>query len=183
MYVRNYGSGLGLGRRRLFRHGSAARWRSTAGANRSNGSGRAPDCAARQVRAAIRRHPVTGEPVWFNHALFFHFTSLPEEARKSILAAISYQVPCNTFFGDGRRFRRSTWTASAAPMTGIPSHSPGRREICSCWTRRPRTGASLIRGERRMLTIMAEPFRVDYDGRSGRGVSAIVATAVPAPLR
>jgi hypothetical protein len=49
------------------------------------------------------RHPRTGETVWFNHALFFHVSSLPEgAARESIIAGVAEEdLPYNTFYGDG----------------------------------------------------------------------------------
>jgi alpha-ketoglutarate-dependent taurine dioxygenase len=56
----------------------------------------------RQVRPAVRNHPETGEPVWFNHALFFHISSLPPEVRRAITAGIPEQdLPFNTYYGDG----------------------------------------------------------------------------------
>jgi len=56
----------------------------------------------RQRRAAVRRHPVTGERVWFNHALFFHVTSLPLEVSRSLRAAVDdADLPYNTYYGDG----------------------------------------------------------------------------------
>lgn len=56
----------------------------------------------RQVRPAIRTHPQTCERTWFNHALFFHVTSLPAEISRSLRAALPEEdLPYNTFYGDG----------------------------------------------------------------------------------
>ncbi|WP_027527617.1 non-ribosomal peptide synthetase [Bradyrhizobium sp. Ec3.3] len=56
----------------------------------------------RQTRPAVRIHPVTGERTWFNHALFFHVTGLPDEISRSLRAAVADEdLPYNTYYGDG----------------------------------------------------------------------------------
>jgi alpha-ketoglutarate-dependent taurine dioxygenase len=56
----------------------------------------------RQVRPAIRVHPCIDERTWFNHALFFHVTSLPEEITRSLRASMAEEhLPYNTYYGDG----------------------------------------------------------------------------------
>lgn len=56
----------------------------------------------RAVRDAIHRHPVTGAEVWFNHATFFHVSTLTPEVRDGLLDLFDPQdLPSNTYFGDG----------------------------------------------------------------------------------
>jgi alpha-ketoglutarate-dependent taurine dioxygenase len=56
----------------------------------------------RQVRPAIRCHPVTGEPVWFNHAAFFHVSSLDPIVQEALIGSYGLDgLPLNTSFGDG----------------------------------------------------------------------------------
>lgn len=56
----------------------------------------------RQTRSCIRRHPVTGEELWFNHIAFWHPSSMPEETRRSLIADLGEEnLPYNTFYGDG----------------------------------------------------------------------------------
>jgi len=56
----------------------------------------------RQRRAAIARHPVTQELVWFNHATFFHISTLDAEMRNTLLAEFAEQdLPYNTYYSDG----------------------------------------------------------------------------------
>ncbi|MEU8192012.1 TauD/TfdA family dioxygenase, partial [Micromonospora carbonacea] len=56
----------------------------------------------RQVRPAVREHPVTGERTWFNHALFFHVTSLPDEVSAGLRRALAEEdLPYQTAYGDG----------------------------------------------------------------------------------
>jgi alpha-ketoglutarate-dependent taurine dioxygenase len=56
----------------------------------------------RQVRPAIRIHPYTLERTWFNHALFFHVTSLPGEVSAGLRSALPEEdLPYHTYYGDG----------------------------------------------------------------------------------
>lgn len=56
----------------------------------------------RQRRAAIARHPVTQELVWFNHATFFHISTLDVETRNTLLAEFAEEdLPYNTYYSDG----------------------------------------------------------------------------------
>ena len=62
----------------------------------------------RQIRPAVRKHPKTGEPVWFNHAAFFHYTSLEPKMREALLNEFGEDgLPYNTYYGDGTRIEPS----------------------------------------------------------------------------
>jgi alpha-ketoglutarate-dependent taurine dioxygenase len=103
MYVRNYGNGLGLPWQEVFLTNDKAvveehcrkasiefEWQER---NRLK---------TWQVRPAIRQHPKTGEIVWFNHAVFFHISSLELSVREKMLEAVKQEeLPFNTFYGDG----------------------------------------------------------------------------------
>jgi alpha-ketoglutarate-dependent taurine dioxygenase len=103
MYVRNFGEGMGLPWQTVFqttdrqvveKHcrsvGIKVEWKDN---NRLRTS---------TVRPAVTRHPRTGEMVWFNHATFFHVTTLAPSIRKSILAEFQEEdLPTNTYYGDG----------------------------------------------------------------------------------
>lgn len=110
MYVRNYNPGIGLTWQNAFQtddphevetygaaQGIAVEWR---------GDGR---LRTRQARPAIRVHPVTGEPVWFNHAAFFHVSALKPRVREALLSAYGEEdLPYNTYYGDGGRIDPET---------------------------------------------------------------------------
>jgi alpha-ketoglutarate-dependent taurine dioxygenase len=50
----------------------------------------------------VSRHPRTGELVWFNHATFFHVSTLEPTLRDSMLAEFPEgELPANTYYGDG----------------------------------------------------------------------------------
>ncbi len=103
MYVRNFGDGFGLDWQTVFqtsdraqveehcrRSGIEVEWRE---------GGR---LRTRAVRPAMTRHPRTGEDVWFNHATFFHVSTLVPEVREELLQEFAESdLPTNTYYGDG----------------------------------------------------------------------------------
>lgn len=104
MYVRNYGDGFGLDWQTAFqtadkraveeharRSGIEMEWRA---------DGR---LRAHAVLPAVLDHPRTGEPVWFNHATFFHVSTLEPALREGLLAGFEHEddLPTNTYYGDG----------------------------------------------------------------------------------
>lgn len=103
MYVRNYGDGFGLPWQTVFQTedraqveaycasaGIAVEWKAD---NRLR---------TRQVGPALVRHPRSGETLWFNHATFFHVSTLPASVRDALQADFADDdLPQNTFYGDG----------------------------------------------------------------------------------
>ena len=64
----------------------------------------------------MARHPVTRDLVWFNHAAFFHRSSLPSDMRKLIDSTCTDCGPPHaTSYGDGREISEDAvselWTA------------------------------------------------------------------------
>ncbi len=104
LYVRNFNAGLGLSWQVVFQTDDRAAVETycrTAGIQ----------CVWRddnrlktlQVRPAVAKHPRTGEQVWFNHAAFFHVTTLPPAIREALLSQMpEADLPNNTYYGDGR---------------------------------------------------------------------------------
>lgn len=103
MYVRNFGDGFGLDWRTVFqtddesaveehcrKNGIEVEWKS---------GGR---LRTRAVRPAVTAHPKTGEILWFNHATFFHVSTLEPDIREALLADFAEdELPTNTYYGDG----------------------------------------------------------------------------------
>lgn len=103
MYVRNYNDGFGLPWQTVFqttrrdevedycrRHGIEYEWKE------------GDRLRTRAVGPAVVRHPRTGEKVWFNHATFFHVSTLPPDIRDGVLATFKEEdLPTNTYYGDG----------------------------------------------------------------------------------
>ena len=105
MVVRNFTPGFGLPWQQVFdtedrdqvvaycaRTGVEAEWR--------------PDgvLRTRARRAAVHRHPVTGDVVWFNHLTFFHVTTLAADVCAGLRDLLGEDdLPTNTYYGDGGR--------------------------------------------------------------------------------
>jgi alpha-ketoglutarate-dependent taurine dioxygenase len=102
MYVRNYNDGLGLTWQTAFQTEDKAVVESYCRKNNVEFEWKAGSrLRTRQIRPAVARHPRTGEEVWFNHAIFFHVTTLEETLCEALLASFEEQdLPNNTFYGD-----------------------------------------------------------------------------------
>lgn len=104
LYVRNFGDGFGLPWQTVFQtsdrvvveqychhNGIQAEWK--------DGGKRLRTC---QIRPAIATHPRTKQSVWFNHAAFFHVSTLESTVRQALLAEFpAADLPYNTYYGDG----------------------------------------------------------------------------------
>jgi alpha-ketoglutarate-dependent taurine dioxygenase len=160
MYVRNFGPGLGLSWQTVFQTGDRARveqycaemgiecaWK---GAER---------LTTRHVRAAIRTHPVTGEQVWFNHAAFFHITTLDAETQKNLRQLLGQdELPNNTYYGDGTEIEPEVaehLRACYAAETVMFTWQSG--DLLMLDNMLAAHGRSSYRGPRRILVGMAEP--------------------------
>lgn len=102
-YIRNFHPELGLSWREVFavdtREQAEARCRAT-----QSGFEWSHDGVLRTWRnaPAVVLHPHTREPTWFNHAAFFHVSSLPQEIASGLLQRHEYlALPNHTYYGDG----------------------------------------------------------------------------------
>jgi alpha-ketoglutarate-dependent taurine dioxygenase len=103
MYVRNFGDGFGLDWQTVFQTSDKSVVERHCRENAIDAEWREGDrLRTRAVRPAIARHPRTGEWAWFNHATFFHVTTLEPGIRQALLAEYGEdELPSNTFYGDG----------------------------------------------------------------------------------
>jgi alpha-ketoglutarate-dependent taurine dioxygenase len=116
-----------------------------------------------QVRPAMIQHPATGERVWFNHATFFHVTTLKPSLLKILRSSFTEdQMPNNTFFGDG----------SSIPDTVVEKlrHSYLSERVSFPWEKGDLIvldnvltahGRDTYSGPRKILFAMAEPVERD----------------------
>jgi len=104
-YVRNISKGIGLSWEEVFQTSDIDVVEKDC---IDNGMGFSWDGPDRLVLSwdhqAVYDHPVTGEPIWFNHAFFFNKYALDEE----VLATFDTDtdLPFNTYFGDGSEITR-----------------------------------------------------------------------------
>ncbi len=103
MLVRNYNEGFALPWQEVFQTSDRAEVERYCVENRIEFEWKDGDrLRTRQIRPAIRFHPRSGEPLWFNHAAFFHITSREESVRDALLAEYAEdELPYQTFYGDG----------------------------------------------------------------------------------
>lgn len=103
MYVRNFGDGLGLSWQNAFQTTDPAAVEAYCRANdieyEWKGEGRLKTW---QVRRVTARHVRTGEMVWFNHATFFHVSTLDAQIQERLHAEFGNErLPNQTYYGDG----------------------------------------------------------------------------------
>jgi alpha-ketoglutarate-dependent taurine dioxygenase len=161
MYVRNYGDGLGLNWREVFQTDDHAVVEEHCRKSDIEFEWKDNDrLRTRQVRPFIRTHPRTGEPVWFNHAVFFHITSLDAAARESILAGLDEDdLPFNTFYGDGSPLEASLLEElreAYRQETFTFAWQPG--DILMLDNMLVAHGREPFVGPRKIVVAMAEPF-------------------------
>jgi len=103
MLQRTYNAGLSLPWQEVFQTRERAKVEAYCGANQIEFEWGADDqLRTRQVRDAILTHPRTGEPLWHNHAAFFHISTREAAVRDALLSQLDEQdLPYNTYYGDG----------------------------------------------------------------------------------
>ncbi|MFD8992137.1 TauD/TfdA family dioxygenase [Streptomyces goshikiensis] len=160
LVVRNYSEDLGLPWQEVFnttsrqqverqcaRHGIDVEWLGPA------------RLRTRAVREAVHHHPVTGVPVWFNHATVFHVTTLPAVVRRGLLEMCGREnLPSNTYFGDGAEIPadvldhlRSAYLASSTRF------DYERDDVLLIDNMLTAHGREPFTGRRRVAVAMAEP--------------------------
>jgi alpha-ketoglutarate-dependent taurine dioxygenase len=103
-YVRNFGDGFGLPWQTVFQTDDKAAVESYCRQKGIELEWREGDrLRTRAIRPAAVRHPETGEMVWFNHATFFHVSTLTETIREELLREFEREedLPANSYYGDG----------------------------------------------------------------------------------
>lgn len=103
MYVRNYGDGFGLSWQTVFRTTERREVEEYCQRNGILWEWKEGDrLRTRFVGPALVRHPRTGERVWFNHATFYHFTTLAPSIREALFRDMPEEdLPNHTYYGDG----------------------------------------------------------------------------------
>jgi len=116
-----------------------------------------------RVGPAVVRHPHTGEMSWFNHATFFHVSTLAADVRDTLLAEFGEDaLPNHTYYGDGSRIDpqvighvREAYERSAV---SVPWQADDILLVDNILTAHGREAFS---GPRRINVAMAEPCTED----------------------
>ena len=164
MYVRNFHPGFGLAWQTVFQTDDRARVEEYCREAGIDWEWRSGDrLRTRQVRPATARHPRTGETVWFNHATFFHISTLPAAIREPLLRDFDEEdLPNNTWYGDGSPIEPEVAAhlrqAYLSEMVALPWQQDDILLIdnmLSAHARNPFTGP------RKVVVAMADPHTCD----------------------
>jgi alpha-ketoglutarate-dependent taurine dioxygenase len=101
MYVRRYGSGVDLSWQETFGTSDKAQVEAYCRDNDIAFEWEGERLTTRQIRAAVARHPVTGEIVWFNQAHLFHPSNLPPDVHQAMHRVLNGKFPREALYGDG----------------------------------------------------------------------------------
>lgn len=103
MYTRNFGHGMGVPWQTAFQTSDKEVVEEYARRNNIEVEWKDGDrLRTRQVRPAFATHPRTGELLWFNHATFFHISTLGDAVREILMEEFAEEdLPNNTYYGDG----------------------------------------------------------------------------------
>lgn len=160
MYVRNYNDGFGLTWETVFQTTDKGVVEEYCRRNQIEYQWKNGDrLRTRAVRPTVARHPRTREPVWFNHAAFFHVTTLEPPIRDALLAEFNEEdLPYNTYYGDGSAIEDSVLEALREAYQ--------QEKIVFSWEKGDvlildnitvAHGRTPYSGERKVLAGMAEP--------------------------
>lgn len=161
MYVRNYGDGFGLPWQTVFQTEDRAQVEAYC-----QGVGIGVEWKAdgrlrtRQVGPAIVKHPRTGEALWFNHATFFHVSTLPAQVRDALLADFGEDdLPQNTCYGDGSPIEPEVLEHLRAVYRNAMIEFPWQHgDVLMLDNMLAVHARNEYRGPRRILVSMAEAF-------------------------
>lgn len=161
MLVRNYGHGLGLPWQTVFRTTDRAVVEQYCRREGIETTWQEGDrLRTRQVRPAGIRHPRTGQWTWFNHATFFHVSTLEQGIRDALLSEFTEEeLPTNSYYGDGTPIEPSVLDELRAAYLQEAVSFPWQAgsvvlldNILTAHSRNP------FVGPRKILFAMAEPF-------------------------
>jgi alpha-ketoglutarate-dependent taurine dioxygenase len=159
MYVRNYGDGLGLHWRTVFRTDDPREIEEHCRLNRMTcewkSGGR---LRTRSVRPAVAAHPRTGEYVWFNQAQHWHTSCLDPAVRESLRELFSEEdMPRQCYYGDGSVIEDEVMDAVCDVYRELEVAAPWcRGDVMMVDNMLAAHGRNPFAGERKLLVAMGE---------------------------
>ena len=164
MYVRNLNDSLGLNWPTVFQTSDKAEVEEfcrNAGYEfewQANGGLR-----TRRRAQAIVTHPASGADLWFNHATFFHISTMEAATQESLLALFDEsELPNNTYYGDGSPIEAETMEAlRQAYREETVAFAWQQGDILMLDNMAVAHGREAFTGPRKILTGLAEPFRYE----------------------
>jgi alpha-ketoglutarate-dependent taurine dioxygenase len=167
MYVRNFGDGFGLDWQTVFQTTDRATVEEHCRSGGIEYEWKAGNrLRTRQVRPAVARHPRTGEMVWFNHATFFHVSTLDPSIRDGLLSEFRREdLPNNTYYGDETEIEPSVLDElRTAYMEECVAFEWKRGDVVLLDNMLTAHARRHFFGPRKVVFGMAEPYtRIDVD--------------------
>lgn len=142
-----------------------------------------------QVRPAVARHPLSGEPVWLNHAMALHASSLPAELRRTIEREMGASAqPHATTYGDGTPIPDEVVEVLRAAYRAETARFDWRKgDLLLVDNLRVAHGREPYSGERSVAVAMSQPTRWSdlappIPGEDAAGAPASLASTTPEPV-
>jgi alpha-ketoglutarate-dependent taurine dioxygenase len=160
MYVRNFGDGFGLSWQTVFQTDDKSAVERYCEASGIEVEWKADNrLRTRQVRDAITTHPHTGEAIWFNHATFFHVSTLEPGIRETLLDGFAEaDLPNNSYYGDGSRIEPEVMDhLRRAYEQELVAFSWHKGDILLLDNMLAAHGRAPYAGTRKILVAMAQP--------------------------
>jgi len=169
MYVRNFSEFFGLPWQTVFQTEDQTAVEAYCQKNGISCEWRGDSLRTRAVRPTSVRHPRTGETVWFNHATFFHVSTLPPLVREGLLAELEeWELPANTYYGDGGSIEPETLEHLRAAYRAETLLFPWQQgDLLMLDNMLVSHGRSAFRGARKILVAMTDP--VSWESFGGAG--------------
>jgi alpha-ketoglutarate-dependent taurine dioxygenase len=159
MLVRNFGNGLSLSWQSVFQTEDRSAVEIYCREAGIEIEWRGDRLRTRQTRRAVAQHPATGEMIWFNHAAFFHVSTLEPSTRQGLLSVLEEEdLPNNTYYGDGSPIEPSVLEEirEAYRMETV-SFAWQKGDILMLDNMLTAHGRNPYVGPRKILVAMAEP--------------------------
>ncbi|HEU4321537.1 MAG TPA: TauD/TfdA family dioxygenase [Roseiflexaceae bacterium] len=164
MYVRNYGQGLDLSWQQVFQTEDRAAVEAFCREHEIAFEWLGPErLRTRQVCQATARHPLRGEPVWFNQAHLFHVSSLQPAIRDRLLEQFQPDdLPRHACYGDGSQIEPEALEAIRAAFAAETIAFPWRQnDILMLDNMLVAHGRSPFVGPRKVVVGMATPYSAE----------------------
>lgn len=160
LYVRNYNDGFGLPWQNVFQTSDKAVVEEYCRQNAIEFEWKKGNrLKTKQIRPAVIQHPITGVNVWFNHAAFFHVTTLEPNIYQALLAEFcEADLPHNTYYGDGSAIEPETLTEIRAAYQQETVIFPWQAgDILLLDNVQVAHGRTPFKGTRKVIVGMSEP--------------------------